>query len=313
LFSVKSFLVIIVIIKRFILFMLFVIMLNWNNYPTISEITGNEVLLESPGKKEVVQTTESLQEDEYLVLQNFDLMPYKFGEDKYKPAEFMKNGPELKIKIADKPARYHIEKELKRFRFNRPKRGYKWTNPKNKTSVFTPLSSIIDGAKIFSYSIRGEINDIKVGGHDRTAWLKVPSRTKENHKVIYNSLPDNSGKNWHGFKPFCDCGERFYYGHTSTKYTNPEIYICPHIIAGYHKTMGIFHEINGNKHVPALFPGPKEKTLKYDTNLAKTFVKDPYKRRLKKGEREVLLSAYQGLEKNCFSFNLPQKWEQKVF
>ena len=289
-------------------------MLRWNDYTTISKIEGEEILLENPKKKKVVRTVEGLQEDEYLVLHNFNALPYKPNQERYKPAEFMKKGPELKIRVVDEPARFHIEKEMKRFDFNRPKRGYKWTNPNNRTSVFTSLSSLIDGAKIFSYSLRGDIDKIKVGGHGRNALLKVPSRSKKKmHNVALNLLPTGCGRNWYEFQTECQCEEYFFYKNSSNKYKNPEIRVCSHIVAGFYETMKVFHEIEDNEHVPSLFPGSTEKVLKFNENLGKTFVKETYKRRLNKAEREILICGYQGLEKDCFSFNLPIGWEQNVF
>ena len=239
-------------------------MLDWKEYPTISKIEGEEVFLEKPCGKELIETIESLKEDEYLVL-DFDVMPYnKKFQRKYHSSEFMKQGPELKIRIVDEPARIHIENELKRYDFKRPKRGYKWTNPENKTSTFVPLTNLIDGAKIFAYSVRGEIDNITTGKHSRATWAKVPSRKESEHKVIFNPVPRPSGKDWYRFKGFCDCGESFYYGHISRKYTNSEIYMCPHIIAGYHMHMKSFDKSKEGDPVPALFPVPTEEKMVFD-------------------------------------------------
>lgn len=289
-------------------------MLNWNDYPAISTIKGEEVFLETPYKKEFIMTVENLKQEEYLVVQDFDLMPYKNERERYKPREFLKKGSELKIRVIDEPAKLHFERELKRFELDKPKRCYKWHNPQNRTSVSTTLSNLIDGQKIFSYSMRGEIGEIEVGGHGRTAWLKVPSRTDENkHRVIFNPLPSPHGMDWYNFKSFCNCGERAYYGNVSTKYVNCEIYNCAHGVAGYFKTMRVFHEIEGNERVPAFFPKTEEKGLKFNENLAKTFMKKDYKVRLNKAEREIALCGYQSLVKDCFSFKFPFGWEQKVF
>lgn len=304
-------------------------MLNWNDYPTISEIDGVEIVLghvegenaplKDYEKGDVIRTIEGLKEDEYAVIDGYEILPYKpkkfrnDGQKTYKPAEFMKRGPELKIRVVDKPARTHIEKELKRFNFDWPKRGYKWTNPRNRTSVFTSLSSLIDGAKIFSYSSRGDIDKINVGGHGRNALLKVPSRSKKKmHNVALNLLPTGCGRKWYEFQAECQCEEYFFYKNSLNKYRNPEIRVCSHIVAGFYETMRVFHETEGNEHVSSLFPGPTEKILKFDEKLAKTFVKKEYKKRLNKAEREVLLCGYQGIEKNCFSFNLPSDWVQKI-
>ncbi len=299
----------------------------WKDHPKISEVEGMEVAFKNPGrerlplkdyeKAEAIRTIEKLGEDEYAVIEGYELLPYKprklrnDGRKTYRAAEFMKKGSELKIRVVDKPARSHIESELKRFNFDWPKRGYKWTNPRNRTSIFVPLTSLIDGAKLFSLSLGEE--RIEVRGHGRTAWVEVPSRTGgEKHRVVYNPLPGPGGRNWYDFKAFCDCGERVYYGNASTKYVNNEFFMCPHGVAGYYETARLFHETDGNEPVPQIFPGPREKTLKFDKNLGRTFVKESYKRRLSKAERELLICGYQGLEKDCFSFNLHQGWEKKI-
>lgn len=272
-------------------------MLRWEDYPTISKIEGEEVFLERPGRKELIETIESLEEDEYLVVGE-PLLPYnpKFSR-RYGSAEFMKWGPELKVRVVDEPARFHIERELKRYSFTRPKRGFKWTNPKNRTSVFIPLTNLIDGAKLFSYSKHGEIDEIDLGELRKSTWARVPSRTrKEKHKVIFNPIPESERK-WYEFQGFCDCGEKFYYGHASRKYVNPESYVCAHIIAGY-------YELEEVKYAPKLFPVPKKKVMEFDEKLARTFVKEKYKRRLKKGEREFVHSLYQGLCKDNFSYEV---------
>ena len=135
----------------------------WDSYPSISGVKGEEVVLENPGKKEIVETIESLGEDEYLVLD------CKILSDEVTPSRFMKKGPELKIRVVDKVAMFHFREELKRFDIERPKRGYKWTNPSNRTSVFVSIPSIIDGARLFAeYQ-----NDIKVGGHLRLSLIHI--------------------------------------------------------------------------------------------------------------------------------------------
>ena len=289
-------------------------MLSWESYPTISEIEGEEIVLEKPERREVIKTVEGLREDEYLVLQDYEVLPYNQRKQKrYGSAEFMKWGPELKIRVVDKPARIHIEKELKRYDFGRPKRGYKWTNPKNRTSVFVSQTNLIDGAKIFAYSIRGDIERIETGKPFKTTWAKVPSRrAEEKHNVIFNPIPEQDGRDWYNFQAFCDCGENLYYGRTSKKFVNPENYVCPHKIAGYHKLMKKFDETKEGSPVPALFPVPTEEKIKFDENLAKTFVKENYRRRLKKGERELLHSLREGLRKNGFSFRPEYNWIEEL-
>jgi len=272
----------------------------WHEYPTISKIEGEEVFLEKAGKKELVETIENLKEDEYLVL-DFEILPWK-------SSTFMKKGPELKIRVVDKVARFHFREELKRFDLDRPKRGYKWTNPSNRTSVFVSIPSIIDGARLFAkYQ-----NEIKIHGHQRKAWTKIPSRTKDKkHSVAIDPIPHRGGKNWYKFQGECQCGEHFYYKHSATKYVNPEIYVCPHIVAGYHAAMEQFPDIEGNDPVPALFPVPSDKMIKFDENLGKTFVKENYRRRINKAERALIECAYQGLRKNGLTFN-PREWIEQL-
>jgi len=274
----------------------------WNDYPTISEIKGEEVVLENPGKKEIVETIESLGEDEYLVLHD------KILPDNTTPSRFMKKCPELKIRVVDKVAMFHFREELKRFDIERPKRGYKWTNPSNRTSVFVSIPSIIDGARLFA-----QYQDkISVGGHLRKAWTKVPSRTKDKkYKVSIDPIPDRGGKNWYNFQAECQCGEHFYYKHSSTKYVNPEIYVCPHIVAVYHAAMGQFPKIEDNDPVPPFFPVPSDEMIRFDENLGKTFVKENYRRRINKAERALLECEYQGLRKNGLIFN-PVDWTEKL-
>jgi len=270
----------------------------WDEYPTISKISGTEVSLENPGKKELIDSIEELSDDEYLVLYNYDIIPDEF----IGPKDFMTNGPELKIKKVDSPPIKHFKNQLSKYNPYRPKRGMKWTKEGNNTSIFFSISSLIDGAKLFF--LKGD--EICVGGRERKAWLKVPSRSDEKkHKVALDPLPDKSGKNWHEFFADCDCEEHFYYKHSSFKYSNPECYICPHIVAGYHRTMKIFPEM-GEEPISPLFPMPNKELLYFDDNLAKTFIKDKFRRRLTKGEREYIHSLRQGYEKSGLTFT--PKW-----
>lgn len=265
----------------------------WDDYPTITKIEGEEVVLKRPEHKEVVDTVKDLKEDEYLVVEDYKVLPYEFNYS----SSFMKNGPELKIKKVDSPPLIHFKKELERYNSYKPKRGFGWRNSRTNNFVFISLSSVIDGAKLF----HDKKEEIRVGGHGRKAWSTVPSRSEGVHTVFLDPLPEGSGKNWYDFYGGCDCSEHLYYKHFS-KYVNPEDYICPHVIASYHRAMKVFPE-KGEDPVPPLFPAPSKKLLSFDENLAKTFVKENYRRRLKKGERETLLSRYQGYYKNGLTFS----------
>jgi len=266
----------------------------WEEYPTISKIDGEEVVLDRPSHKELIDTLKYLKEDEYLVLYDYKILPRGF----YYSYDFMKHGPDLKIKKVDSNPLRVFPNELKKYDPYRPKRGFKWTNPNMEVSIFVSISSLIDGAKLYAV----EKENIKVGGRGRRAWIKVPSRQDGEHKVFLDPMPQPNGRNWYEFYGDCDCGEHMFYKH-GTKYKNPEDYVCPHIIAGYHRAMGAFPEM-GENHLPPLFPAPSKDMLLFDESLAKAFVKDKYRRRINKGEREVLLSRYQGYYKDGLTFSL---------
>lgn len=297
-------------------------MLRWKDYPTISKLKEMErVELEKPLHKEVVTAIESLREDEILILYDYSILPEKKDGTRYTPRGFMKYGPELKIRVIDEIPLKHFRKELERYNFHKPKRGIKWTNPDTRISTFFSLSNLIDGTKLYCYSkmTKDEKRKIRVGGAKikernrikREAWVNVPSRSEERmHNVQFNPLPSVNGKDWYRLQCFCDCGERGYYGHLSKKYKNPESWICAHIVAGYLEAMEVFPQKDLDP-LPPLFPVPTEEMIKFDNNLARTFVKEEYKRRLNKAEREVLLSREQGLRKNRFTFSPKKDWIER--
>ena len=270
----------------------------WDDYPKISEMLGEEVTLGDPLNKELTDEVLGLSEDEYLVVYGREIIPKEF----YGAKEFMTKGPDLKIRKVDKTPFKHFEEQLSRYNPRRPKRGFKWTNDKNNTSIFISISSSIDGAKLFCR----EKDEMKMGGKDRKAWFSVPSRSEEKkHDVFLDPLPQVHGKNWHEFFADCSCKEHLYYKHSS-QYANPECYICPHIISAYHKSIVNFSEIDDDP-IPLLFPLPSEKMISFDENLARTFIRrDSSRDRLYKGEREFLHSLRQGYYGN--ELNYDTKW-----
>lgn len=260
--------------------------LRWNDYPTISYYKKENfdiIEMDSPSLGKVLKEVENLGEDQALVLKNANFLP----EDS---RSYMKKHSELKIPLKKVSPWSHFPEHFGRIRKNKPKRGYKWQNKRSNTSIFVPFHSIIDGTK--NFMAHRNYTEVKFysSGPDNVITGEVKSRSsKKKYRVFQTAVLSEDPTSWRFYKSGCGCGSHQFGKYTTTKYVNPENYVCSHHVEFYNLAMEKESDIR------PLFPWPTKKFSAFDENSTRVFEKRFWNKRLTLAQRNVLDSAYIGL------------------
>lgn len=284
--------------------------------PSISKLRRDyrmeEVFIEPETSREhisVVEQIEDMSWDEYgIISDDYEILRGDYPSSRL----FMMEGPDKKMEKKEEMPFVHFADEFDKYhRKNKyyVKRGYSWRNPRSNRVVFTSISSLVEGAKIF---IR-EKDDIEVspkkGGG---AWFYVPSRSRDiTHTARMDFLPEPTGKDWPSLDGSCGCEEYRY--HNNPKRPRQEYYTCPHTVAGYQKAMSELPE-EEEIVLPTLFMSPDRELIDFNKNILKTlrvYDVNGHKRtsKLYQGEREILMYRFQCYRGNHLTFN-PRWWHE---